>query len=111
MKKLENSFAVSGFVGVDAEIRQFETASVARFPLSVSKAEKDGENTTYVSAFAHIEAWRKNENMADFDCLKKGNHVTVKGYFKPEQWTTNTNEKRSRLIMVATEIYLTPEKD
>lgn len=111
MKKLENSFVVSGFVGVDAEIRQFDSASVARFPISISKPEKNGENTTYVSAFANIEAWRKNENLADFDLLKKGNHVTVKGYFKPEQWTSNTNEKRSRLTMMATEIYLTPEKE
>ena len=31
MKKIENSFAVTGFIGKDAEIRSFETASVARF--------------------------------------------------------------------------------
>ena len=38
MKKVvENSFAVTGFVGKDAEIRQFTTASVARFPLAVSR--------------------------------------------------------------------------
>lgn len=109
MKKLENSFAVSGFVSVDAEIRQFDSASVARFPLSVSKPEKNGENTTYVSAFANIEAWRKNDNLDTFEILKKGNHVTVKGYFKPEQWSTADNKKHSRLIMTATEIYLTPE--
>jgi len=27
MKKIENNFAVTGFVGKDAEIRQFTTAS------------------------------------------------------------------------------------
>ena len=32
MKKIENNFAVTGFVGKDAEIRQFTTASVARRP-------------------------------------------------------------------------------
>jgi single-strand DNA-binding protein len=35
MKKIENNFAVTGFVGKDAEIRQFSTASVARFSLAV----------------------------------------------------------------------------
>ena len=41
MKKVvENSFAVTGFVGKDAEIRQFTTASVARFPLAVSRKEQ-----------------------------------------------------------------------
>lgn len=29
MKKMENSFAVTGFVGKDASIHQFTTASVA----------------------------------------------------------------------------------
>ncbi len=32
MKKIENNFVVTGFVGKDAEIRQFTNASVARFP-------------------------------------------------------------------------------
>lgn len=57
MKKVvENSFAVTGFVGKDAEIRQFTTASVARFPLAVSRKEQNGEE--YVSSFIYVEAWR-----------------------------------------------------
>lgn len=36
MKKMENSFVVSGFVGKDASIHQFSTASVARFPLAIN---------------------------------------------------------------------------
>ena len=43
MKKIENNFAVTGFVGKDAEIRQFSTASVARFSLAVGRNEKNGE--------------------------------------------------------------------
>ena len=31
MKKMENNFAVSGFVAVDAQVNNFEKASVARF--------------------------------------------------------------------------------
>ena len=37
MKKIENNFSVTGFVGKDAEIRQFANASVARFSLAVSR--------------------------------------------------------------------------
>ena len=37
MKKIENSFVVSGFVGKDASIHQFSTASVARFSLAISR--------------------------------------------------------------------------
>jgi single-strand DNA-binding protein len=43
MKKIENNFTVSGFVGKDAEIRQFANASVARFSLAVGRQEKNGE--------------------------------------------------------------------
>lgn len=82
MKKIENSFAVTGFIGKDAEIRSFETASVARFSIAVSRADKTGEETSYVSAFMGIEAWRKNEALDSFDVLKKGELITVEGYFK-----------------------------
>lgn len=40
MKKMENTFAVTGFVGKDASIHQFSTASVARFSLAISRIEK-----------------------------------------------------------------------
>ena len=46
MKKIENNFTVSGFVGKDAEIRQFANASVARFSLAVGRQEKNGEETS-----------------------------------------------------------------
>lgn len=61
MKKFENTFAVSGFVGRDAEIRQFANTSVARFSLAVGRTEKSGDESTRISAFMNIEAWRKNE--------------------------------------------------
>ena len=87
MKKIENNFVVTGFVGKDAEIRQFTNASVARFPLAVSRLENNGEESKRVSAFMNFEAWRKNENTGSFDQLTKGTMLTVEGYFKPEEWS------------------------
>ncbi len=110
MKKIENSFAVTGFVGKDAEIRQFETASVARFSLAVGRSEKNGEETTRTSAFMNIEAWRKNEHTASFDRLVKGAMLTVEGYFKPEEWETG-GVKRNRIVLVATKFYEPQEKE
>ena len=50
-----------------------------------------------------IEAWRKNEALDSFDVLKKGELITVEGYFKPEEWTdSKSGEKRNRIVMVAT---------
>lgn len=45
MKKVENSFAVTGFIGKDAEIRQFTSASVAKFSLAVGRTETVGKET------------------------------------------------------------------
>ena len=69
MKKIENNFTVTGFLGKDAEIREFTNSSVARFPLAVSRQERNAEETNRISAFMNIEAWRKNENTGSFDQL------------------------------------------
>ena len=87
MKKIENNFAVTGFVGKDAEIRQFTTASVARFSLG------------------------KNENAESFDKLTKGAMLTVEGYFKPEEWSDQEGVKHNRVLLVATKFYETPDKE
>ena len=111
MKKVENNFIVTGFVGKDAEIRQFTTASVARFSIAVSRQEKSGEESNYVSAFMNIEAWRKNENTSSFENLTKGTQLTVEGFFKPEEWTDKDDVKKNRIIMVATKFYPALEKE
>lgn len=112
MKKVENNFAVTGFIAKDAEIRQFTTSSVARFSIAISRTEKRGESSqeeTRVSAFMNIEAWRKNDS-ASFELLKKGQMITVEGYMKPEEWIGNDGVKRNRIIFVASKFYEPVEK-
>ena len=111
MKKIENNFAVTGFVGKDAEIRQFTNASVARFSLAIARNEKNGEENSRISAFVNVEAWRKNENTESFDKLTKGAMLTVEGYFKPEEWSDQDGVKHSRVLLVATKFYEAPDKD
>ena len=111
MKKIENSFRVTGFVGKNAEIRQFTTASVARFPLAISRTEKNGDENSRVSAFINVEAWRKNENASSFDKLTKSTMLTVEGYFKPEEWSDQEGVKHNRVVLVATKFYETPDKE
>ena len=111
MKNFENTFAISGFVGKDAEIRSFDKTSVARFSLAVGRGEKDKDGKThFTNAFVGIEVWRKNENTSTFDIIKKGEMLTCEGYFKPENWTAEDGTARNRVIMVANKVYVTPEK-
>ena len=107
MKKLENSFAVSGFIGKDAEIINFEKASVARFAVAISRPERDGK---YVSSFVNVEAWRNNANTESLTQITKGVLLTVEGYFKPEEWTDKDGVKHNRIVMVAGKFYPTPDK-
>lgn len=111
MKKIENTFAVTGFIGKDAEIHQFTNASVARFPLAVSRLEKNGEESNRISAFMNIEAWRKNENTDSFDMLTKGTMLTVEGYFKPEEWIDKDGTRHNRIVTVAVKFYPPVEKE
>ena len=90
MKKIENNFTVTGFLGKDAEIREF---------------------TNRISAFMNIEAWRKNENTGSFDQLTKGTMLTIEGYFKPEEWTDKVGVKHNRVVMVAVKFYPPIEKE
>ncbi len=112
MKKISNTFEISGFLANDAQIRNFDTASVARFAISVSRAEKNQTGkTAFKSALLNIEAWRKNESLDSFDRLKKGEHITVAGYFKPEEWTGTDGKKNQRVVLVATKFHRTPEAE
>ena len=111
MKKIENNFVVTGFVGNNAEIRQFTNASVARFSLAVSRQEKNGEETNRVSAFMSMEAWRKNEHVDSFDKLQKGTMLTVEGYFKPDEWVDQQGTKHNRIVFIANKFYPTPDKE
>ena len=111
MKKIENNFTVTGFVGKDAEIRQFTTASLARFSLPTGRGARTGQDNNRVSAFINVEAWRKNENADSFDKLTKGSMLTVEGYFKPEEWSNQEGVKHNRVLLVATKFYETPDKE
>lgn len=109
MKKIENTVVISGYAAKDAEVRTFTNTSVARFPLSVSRQEKNGEETKRVSALLNIETWRKNENVESFNILKKGALLTLEAYLKPETWTDKDGVSHSRVILVATKFYLAQE--
>mgnify|MGYP001752330206 CR=1 FL=1 len=111
MKKFQNNFTVSGFVGKDAEIRQFTNASVARFPLAIGRQETNGEENKRVSAFVNVEAWRKNGHTESFGQLAKGALLTIEGFFKPEEWNDKDGVKHNRIVMVATKFYPVPDED
>jgi single-strand DNA-binding protein len=111
MKQLSNAFKISGIVASDAEVKNFTNASLARFPLAVSRIDASGEEPTRVTAYLQIEMWRRGENSDSFDRLKKGAYLTVTGYLRPESWVTEDGAKRSRITFVAGKVEPTPDSE
>lgn len=99
-----NSFNLSGFVAVDAQIREFANAAVARFPLSVSRTESNGDTKTRKSSLVNVEVWRKSVSSKTFDLLKKGTLVQLSGFIRPEEWTSPDGTKHNRIVFVATTV-------
>lgn len=99
-----NQFTLTGFVAVDATIKSFDNSAVARFPLSVSRKETIGEETTRKSALINCEVWSKESNSARFDLLKKGQLVVISGYIKPENYTDRNGVAQSRITFVCNSV-------
>ena len=101
--KSVNSFEVTGFVVNDAKVNKFENASVARFGLAIVRTEGKDDKKKRTSAILNVEIWRSNKNTADLDILAKGNRITVKGFFKPEEYTKD-GKTVSHIVFAGTEI-------
>lgn len=75
-----NNFTISGFVVKDAEVKNFEKSSIARFGLSFKTSEKNGNTEVVKSAIVNIETWIKNDDVATQELLKKGSLIKIEGF-------------------------------
>lgn len=75
-----NNFTISGFVVKDAEVKNFEKSSIARFGLSFKTSEKNGNTEVVKSAIVNIETWIKNDDAATQELLKKGSLIRLKDF-------------------------------
>ena len=60
-----NSFNLSGFIAVDAQIREFTNSAVARFPLSISRKEENGETTTRIRLCVEVREGQARFSVQD----------------------------------------------
>ena len=81
-----NNFTVVGFICKDADVRNFEKSSLARFGVSIKTTEKKGGVEITSSSIQSFESWIKNGDLAILDLLKKGKRVKVEGFFKSETY-------------------------
>lgn len=106
MKKIENSFCVSGFIGQDATIREFQNASVARFSLAVSHGEKDKEGIGPVHlCICKLRGMAQERSQVFLRHFEERTLITCQGYLKPETWTGEDGKERNRINWVVTKFY------
>ena len=91
-----NNFTVVGFICKDAEVRNFEKSSIARFGVSIKTTEKKGGVEITSSSIQNFETWIKNDDQALLDLLKKGKRVKVEGFFKSETYQKDGKDHHYR---------------
>ena len=99
-----NSFSLTGYVAVEATVKSFDKSAVARFPLSISRTEANGDEQVRKSALINCECWRKSAEADTFDLLKKGKLIQISGFVKPEEWTSEDGSRHNRIIFVVTSV-------
>lgn len=100
-----NNFTIFGYVVNDAEIKEFEKSSIARFGISFRTTEKKGDQEVKKSAIVNLETWIKKDDASTLNMLKKGSLLKVEGFFKADSYMKN--DKEVHLVkFVATNIEL-----
>jgi single-strand DNA-binding protein len=100
----DNFCSLTGNLTRDPELR-FTTGgrAVCSFGLAVNRRWKQGEEWKEETSFFNIVAWGDMaENVAT--SLTKGSRVTCTGRMQQRSWTTENDEKRSVVELVADEI-------
>ncbi len=90
-----NKVILIGNLGMDPEVHQFETNSVARFSLATSETyiDKNGERQT-TTEWHRVVIWGKQaENAQRY--LKKGSKVYVEGKITYSKYTDKNNVERT----------------
>ena len=107
-----NNFTVTGFVAMDATVKNNGNGSVwAKLTLSIrtTKKDKDG-NEKKISALQNIEVATKADS-PKLDLLKKGSLIKVTGFFEPQSYVGKDEKEHFTLVWKATAIEKVEKKE
>ena len=106
--RTKNAVSLIGMVGKDAEVKQTNGVSYARFSLATSTGGYKRQNGTEVpekTQWHNIVAWR---NLSDFagKYIKKGMKVAVDGMITYGEYTNQQGQKVNTVEILANDIVL-----
>ena len=100
-----NNITLVGRLGKDPELRYFESGKVkASFSIAITRPTKEKETDWF-----DVECWGKTaETLGEF--CKKGHLIGITGGIRQEKWTDDNGNKRSKVIVSASNIHLMQPK-
>lgn len=106
--RTKNAVSLIGMVGKDAEVRQTNGVSYARFSLATSTGgykKQDGTEVPEKTQWHNIVVWR---NLADFagKWVRKGMKVAVDGMITYGEYTNQQGQKVNTVEILADDIVL-----
>lgn len=106
--RTKNAVSLIGMVGKDAEVKQTNGVSYARFSLATSTGgykRQDGTEVPEKTQWHNIVAWR---NLSDFagKYIKKGMKVAVDGMITYGEYTNQQGQKVNTVEILANDIVL-----
>lgn len=93
-----NKTIISGHLGRDAEVKEFDNGSVVNFPVAVTKkgyTTRDGKVIDDKTTWFDCAYWR-SANVAQY--LKKGTKVLLEGEIESRAWIKD-NQAYSALVL------------
>lgn len=106
--RTKNAVSLIGMVGKDAEVKQTNGVSYARFSLATSTGgykRQDGTEVPEKTQWHNIVAWR---NLSDFagKYIKKGMKIAVDGMITYGEYTNQQGQKVNTVEILADDIVL-----
>ena len=98
---MDNSISLTGNMVRDPELRFIPSgAAVCHFAIAVNRRIKRGDEWETAVSYFEVRALRElGENIAS--SLHKGDRVMVDGRLEQRSWTTEADEKRSTIEVIA----------
>src|SRR5262249_39672127 len=102
-----NKVMLIGRLTRDPEVRTFSNGGkVAKFGFAVNNRKKDQQTGQWVEdpVFIDMEIFNRGEQGKQADLveqsLRKGHQVFIEGHLRLDQWTDQSGQKRSKLVVV-----------
>lgn len=106
-----NRIKLRGIVG-RSDINAFNGSHVCNFSVVTEYSTRDREGNSAVDVtWFNVAAWERNDVIEDLYQIQKGVWVEVTGRIRVRRYTTQENEERTALDVVARKVVVLPRED